>query len=88
MVVVEDHDGADHTAGHHDHDAGEVGSYQRSLTAGRLHAGDHVHEHRQGHQHSDLQGHLLSGVGREVEPEHGHTEMIISLREVLGRDRK
>ena len=123
MVIVEDHDGADHTAGYHDHDAGEVGSYQRSLTARWLHAGDHVpklfvhqfikytaalinltrnyklemqkynrpnlinvllciylHEHCQGHQHRDLKGHLLPGVGREVEPEHSHTEMIISFR--------
>ena len=29
MVVVEDHDGADHAAGHHDHDAGEIGSWSR-----------------------------------------------------------
>ena len=37
VVIVEYHDGTDHTAGNHDHDAGEVGSYQRSLTAGGLH---------------------------------------------------
>ena len=27
VVVVEDHDGGDHTAGHHEHDAVEVGSW-------------------------------------------------------------
>ena len=37
VVVVEDHDGAHHGAGHHDHDAGEVGPDKRGLTAGRLH---------------------------------------------------
>ena len=26
VVVVEDHDGGDHAAGHHEHDAVEVGS--------------------------------------------------------------
>ena len=26
MVVVEDHDGGDHTGGHHEHDAVEVGA--------------------------------------------------------------
>ena len=31
MVVVEDHDGGDHGAGHHEHDAVEVGSYQRTV---------------------------------------------------------
>ena len=36
VVIIEDHDGADHTAGHHDHDAGEVGPNQGSLTGGRL----------------------------------------------------
>ena len=28
VVVVEDHDGGHHTAGHHEHDAVEVGSYK------------------------------------------------------------
>ena len=32
-MVVEDHDGADHAAGHHDHHAGEVGPDQGGLTA-------------------------------------------------------
>ena len=27
VVVVEDHDGGDNTAGHHEHDAVEVGSW-------------------------------------------------------------
>jgi hypothetical protein len=36
VMIIEDHDGADHTAGHHDHDAGEVGPNQWSLTRGRL----------------------------------------------------
>ena len=33
VVVVEDEDGADHAAGHHDHDAGEVSPNYRSLAA-------------------------------------------------------
>ena len=37
MVIVEDHDGADNTAGDHDHDTGEVRTNQRSLTGWRLH---------------------------------------------------
>ena len=37
VVVVEYHDGAHHGAGHHDHDAGEVGADQGGLTAGGLH---------------------------------------------------
>ena len=37
MVVVEYHDSAHHRAGHHDHDAGKVGSYERGLTTGGLH---------------------------------------------------
>ena len=28
VVVVEDHDGGDHTAGHHEHDAVKIGSCQ------------------------------------------------------------
>ena len=40
VVIVEDHDGADHAAGHHDHDAGEVSTNQRSLAGGRLHVRD------------------------------------------------
>ncbi len=36
VVIVEDHDRADHTAGYHDHDAGEVGPDQRGLTRGGL----------------------------------------------------
>ena len=36
VVVVEDHDGADDAAGHHNHDAGEVGPDQGRLTAWRL----------------------------------------------------
>ena len=32
VVVVEDHNGAHHTAGHHDHNAREVGADQGSLT--------------------------------------------------------
>ena len=89
VVVVEDHDGADHAAGHHDHDAREVGPYQRGLAARRLHVRHlggkrclvrtpelscchHVHEHCEGHEHRDLQGHLLPGVGGEVEAEYGH----------------
>ena len=28
VVVVEDHDGGDHAAGHHEHDAVKIGSYQ------------------------------------------------------------
>ena len=37
VVVIEYHDGAHHGAGHHDHDAGEIGPDQGSLTAGGLH---------------------------------------------------
>ena len=37
VVIVEYEDGADYTAGHHDHDAGEVGAYQGGLTGGWLH---------------------------------------------------
>ena len=37
VMVVEDHDGADHAARHHDHDAGEVGPNQWCLRAGGLH---------------------------------------------------
>ena len=33
MVVVKDEDSADHAAGHHDHDAGEVSPNYRSLAA-------------------------------------------------------
>ena len=36
VVIVEDHDGADHAARHHDHDAREVRPDQRRLTARRL----------------------------------------------------
>ena len=32
----------------------------------------HVHEHCEGHEHRDLQGHLLAGVGGEVEAQHSH----------------
>ena len=28
VVVVEDHDGGDHAAGHHEHDAVKIGSWQ------------------------------------------------------------
>ena len=28
VVEIEDHDGGDHAAGHHEHDAVEVGSYK------------------------------------------------------------
>ena len=28
VVKVEDHDGGDHTAGHHEHDAVKIGSWQ------------------------------------------------------------
>ena len=31
VVVVEDHDGGHHGARHHEHDAVEVGSYQRAV---------------------------------------------------------
>lgn len=38
LVVVEDEDGADHAAGDHHHDQGEVDPYQGSVT-GRGHHG-------------------------------------------------
>ena len=31
MMEVEDHDGGDHAARHHEHDAVEVGPYQRTI---------------------------------------------------------
>ena len=31
VVVVEDHDGGDHGAGHHEHDAVEVGPWEHSF---------------------------------------------------------
>ena len=77
MVIVEDHDGAHHAAGHHDHDAGEVGSYQRGLTARGLHVRHHVHEHCQRHQDCDLQCHLLTRVWRKVETKNSHANMRI-----------
>ena len=72
LVVVEDEDGADHAAGYHYHDAGEVGSDQGSLAGGRHHAAHHVHEEGQGHQDCDAQGQLLSRVRRGVEAEYDH----------------
>jgi hypothetical protein len=35
-MIVKDHDGADHTAGHHDHDAGEIGPDEWGLAGWRL----------------------------------------------------
>ena len=72
LVVVEDEDGADHAAGDHHHDAGEVGPNQGSLAGGRHHAAHHVHEEGQRHQDGDAQGQLLSGVRRGVEAEYDH----------------
>ena len=37
MMIVEDHDGAENAAGNHDHDTGEVSTYQRSLAGWSLH---------------------------------------------------
>ena len=34
----------------------------------------HVHEHRQGHQHCDLQSHFLPGVRGEIESKHSHAD--------------
>ena len=34
VVVVEDHDGGDHTAGHHEHDAVEVGAWNMVVSRG------------------------------------------------------
>ena len=32
VMIVEDHDGTDDTAGHHNHDAGKISTNQGSLT--------------------------------------------------------
>ena len=72
LVVVEDEDGADHTAGDHHHDAGEVGSYERRLAGGRHHATDHVHEEGERHQDRDTEGELLPRVRGGVETEDDH----------------
>ena len=50
VVVVEDHDGGDDAAGHHEHDAVEVGSDEGAVARDGDDLRHRVQEYRQGQQ--------------------------------------
>ena len=50
VVVVEDHDGGHHGARHHEHDAVEVGPYQRTIRGYWNNLGNCVQEYCQRQQ--------------------------------------
>ena len=50
VVVVEDHDGGHHGARHHEHDAVEVGPYQRTIRGYWNYLGNCVQEYCQRQQ--------------------------------------
>lgn len=72
LMEVEDKDSANHTAGHHHHDTGEVGAYKWGVAAWRLHSRNHVHEECEGHEDCDAEGELLSRVRGCLEAKNHH----------------